>query len=331
MKIAVFDARSYDRQALNKANENFGHDLTFFEPKLTTDTVSMIDGHKAVCSFIHDDLSEPVLTKLKEKGVGLIDLRSAGFNHVDLVAARKLGLKVARAPDYSPHAIAEHAVALILALNRKLHHAYLRELTHNFSLEGLVGFDLNGKTVGVIGTGKIGAVFAKIMLGFGCKVIGFDPHRNSEVVKLGVEYFELDEVFRQSDILSLHSPLTPDTHHIIDADALSKMKHGVMLINTGRGALVDSKALIDALKKGKVGAAGLDVYEEEEGIFHENLYTEIIPDEILMRLMSFPNVLITSHQAFLTREALQGIAQMTLENARQFENGETLTNEVLPQ
>lgn len=330
MNIAVFDTRSYDRAALAEVNQTYGHKLTFFEPKLNLDTVALVDGHEAVCSFIHDDLSADVLQKLKDNGVRLIDLRSAGFNHVDLDAAQKLGLKVAYAPEYSPHAVAEHAVALVLILNRKIHKAYLRELTGNFSLEGMVGFDLKGKTVGVVGTGKIGRVFAHIMAGFGCRIVGYDVQENEELKQniADFAYVGLDELFARSDIISLHTPLTPETKHILDQDAFAKMKDGAMVINTGRGALIDTQALIGAIKAGKLGSAGLDVYEEEEGIFHEDLSAEVIPDDLLAQLLMYQNVLITSHQAFLTREALHGIAVATLENARQFEDGEEIKNEV---
>lgn len=329
MRIAVYDTHSYDRAALAHANERFGHELTFFEPKLTLATASMVNGHQAVCSFIHDDLSRNVLERLESRGVRLIDLRSAGYNHVDLEAAEQLKLKVARAPAYSPSSVAEHAVALLLALNRHLHHAYLREIEHNFSLEGMVGFDLKGKTVGVVGTGAIGAEFARIMAGFGCRIIAYDVRRNAELAKaIGLEYVQLDDLFAQADVISLHTPLTPYTRHIIDAAAFEQMKDGVVLINTSRGALVDTRALVVALKLKKVSAAGLDVYEEEEGVFHENLANEIIPDDVLSRLFTLPNVLVTPHQAFLTREALTAIADAALENARQFEAGEPLVNEV---
>lgn len=329
MRIAVFDTRSYDRAALERANEGYRHELTFFEPKLNLASASMVDGQQAVCSFIHDDLSSAVLERLAARGVRLIDLRSAGYNHVDLEAARRLNLSVARAPAYSPSSVAEHAVALVLALNRHLHHSYLRELEHNFSLEGMVGFDLKGKTVGVVGTGAIGSEFARIMRGFGCRILAHDVKRNEALEReVGAEYVGFHDLLAQSDIVSLHAPLTPYTRHIIDADAFDHMKDGVMLINTSRGALIDSRALVVALKLRKVGAAGLDVYEEEEGIFHENLSNEFIPDDLLARLFSLPNVLVTPHQAFLTREALKAIAETTLENARQFEAGEALTNEV---
>jgi D-lactate dehydrogenase len=259
----------------------------------------------------------------------LIALRSAGYNHVDLDAAGRLGFVVVRVPEYSPHAVAEHTVGLILALNRKTHRAYNRVREANFSLEGLVGFDLVGKTCGIVGTGKIGAVVARILRGFGCRLLAFDLTPNQTFSQqFDVQYTELPTLYRDSDIISLHVPLTPATQHLINAEALAQMKPGVMLINTGRGALVDSRALIDALKRGQVGAAGLDVYEEEEGIFFRNLSEQVLQDDVLARLLTFPNVLITSHQAFLTREALANIADTTLANVSAFERGERLLNEV---
>ncbi len=262
-------------------------------------------------------------------GVRLIALRSAGYNHVDLDAAARLGLSVVRVPAYSPHAVAEHAAALILTLNRRTHRAYNRVREANFSLDGLVGFDLHGKTVGVIGTGRIGAVMLRIMHGFGCRLLAHDVKEDVALTKeIPVRYVTLQELFGESDIVSLHVPLTPDTRHLIDAEALRRMKHGVVLVNTGRGALIDTRALIDALKRGQIGAAGLDVYEEEEGIFFKDLSEQVLQDDVLARLLTFPNTLITSHQGFLTREALANIAETTLANVRAFEHGEQLVNAV---
>lgn len=331
MKIAVFDTHKYDRQALDTANRDHRHELVFFEPRLVRDTASLASGFDAVCSFVNDKLDAETLELLHRGGVRLVALRSAGYSHVDLAAAARLGLKVVRVPAYSPHAVAEHAVALVLTLNRKIHRAHARVREGNFSLDGLVGFDLVGKTVGIIGTGQIGAVAARIFRGFDCRVLAFDVRPDENLARdHGVRYAPLDEIYRESDILSLHVPLTPSTRHLIDAAAIAKMKRGVMIINTGRGALIDSKALIDALKTRHVGAAGLDVYEEEEGIFFQDLSNEVLTDDVLARLLTFPNVLITAHQAFLTSEALAAIADTTLANATAFERGEPLVNEVRP-
>jgi D-lactate dehydrogenase len=329
MRLAVFDTHAYDREALAAAGPRYGHDITFFEPRLTRHTAALAAGFAAVCSFVNDRVDDAALATLHEGGTRLIALRSAGFNHVDLDAAARLGLVVVRVPEYSPHAVAEHTVALVLALNRKLHRAYNRVREANFSLEGLVGFDLFGKTCGIVGTGRIGMVVARILRGFGCRLVAFDPMPNDALAaQLSIEYADLATLYRESDVISLHLPLTPATRHLIDAGALAQMKAGVMLINTGRGALIDSRALVDALKRGQVGAAGLDVYEEEEGVFFRNLSEEVLQDDVLARLLTFPNVLITSHQAFLTREALANIADTTLANVTAFERGEHLANEV---
>jgi len=329
MKIALFDTRAYDRAAFDMANGRFGHALTFLEPRLTRETASLAAGHEAVCSFVNDRLDEAALTTLRNTGIRLIALRSAGYNHVDLAAAGRLGLPVVRVPEYSPYAVAEHAVGLVLALNRKVHRAYARVREWNFSLDGLVGFDLHAKSVGIVGTGRIGRVAARIFHGFGCRVLAFDLRPDPALVsELGVRYVELPELYAESDVISLHIPLTPATHHLIDAGALMAMKPGAMLVNTGRGALIDSRALIAALKSGRLGAAGLDVYEEEEGVFFEDLSNRVLQDDVLARLLTFPNVLITSHQGFLTREALANIAAVTLGNVSAFERGEPLDNEV---
>jgi D-lactate dehydrogenase len=289
----------------------------------------MAAGFPAVCSFVNDRLDGEALTTLQAGGTRLVALRSAGFNHVDLWAAARLGLTVVRVPEYSPHAVAEHTAALVLALNRKIHRAYNRVREADFSLDGLVGFDLYGKTCGIIGTGRIGAVFARIMRGFGCRILAFDARPDAALAaEVDARYADLPELYRESDIISLHIPLTPATHHLIDAAALARMKQGVMLINTGRGALLDTRALIDALKRGRIGAAGLDVYEEEEGVFFRDLSDRVLQDDVLARLLTFHNVLITSHQAFLTREALANIADTTLASVRAFERGEALVNQV---
>jgi len=329
MKAAVFDAHKFERPIFEELNERFHLELTFFEPRLTEETVALAEGFDVVCSFANDRVNAQVLRQLKELGIRLIALRSAGFNHVDIPTANELGIKVARVPAYSPYAVAEHAVALILALNRKICRASARVHELNFSLDGLVGFDLYGKTVGVIGTGRIGSVMVKILTGFGCQVLAFDQRKNPDVEeRMGVTYTDLDEIYRRSDIISLHVPLTKSTRHLVDEKVFSKMKRGVMLINTGRGALIDTKALISALKTGQVGAAGLDVYEEEENIFFQDLSEKVLQDDVLARLMTFPNVLITAHQAFLPREALYNIVETTLQNIQDFEKGLPLKNEV---
>jgi len=329
MKIAMFDTHRYERESFDRANVVFGHAISYFETRLDRNTAALARGHEAVCAFVSDRLNEPTIELLRQGGTRLIALRSAGFNHVDLPAAARLGLPVVRVPEYSPYAVAEHAAALVLALNRKVHRSYARVREWNFSLDGLVGFDLHGKTVGVVGTGKIGRVAARIFRGFGCRVVAFDARPDEGLVAdLGVRYVTLPELYRSADIVTLHVPLTPATHHMVDAQALEAMKPGGMVINTGRGALIDSKALIGALKSGHLGAAGLDVYEEEEGVFFEDLSNRVLQDDVLARLLTFPNVLITSHQAFLTREALASIASTTLENVAAFERGEPLVNEV---
>jgi D-lactate dehydrogenase len=328
MRIAMFDAHAYERDSFEAANTAFQHEITYFEPRLTSATVALAFGYRAVCAFVNDRLDERVLASLSDGGTRLIALRSAGYNHVDLAAAALLGLPIVRVPEYSPYAVAEHAVALVLALNRKIHRAYARVREWNFSLDGLVGFDLHGKTVGVVGTGRIGQAAARIFAGFGCHILGYDQRPNATLQAEGVRYVDLPTIYRESDIISLHVPLTPDTHHMIDARALAIMKQGVLLVNTGRGALIDSRALISALKTGHIGAAGLDVYEEEEGVFFRDLSNRVLQDDVLARLLTFPNVLITSHQAFLTREALAAIARTTLENVRAFERGEELRHEV---
>jgi len=331
MKVAVFDTHRFDRAALEQANREFHHELHFFEPRLTRETALLASGFGAVCSFVNDRLDGDALHVLHEGGVRLIALRSAGFNHVDLDAAGRLGLTVVRVPEYSPYAVAEHAAALILTLNRRTHRAYNRVREANFSLDGLVGFDLHGKTVGVVGTGRIGAVMLGIMQGFGCRLLAYDVREDATLAgDTGARYVALPELFSQSDIVSLHVPLTPDTRHLIDANALAAMKRGVVLINTGRGALIDTQALVAALKTGHVGAAGLDVYEEEEGVFFKDLSDQVLQDDVLARLLTFPNTLITSHQGFLTHEALANIASTTLANIRAFERGETLVHEVPP-
>ena len=323
----MFSTKPYDEQFLRRANHD-GHELRFLETRLSADTASLADGTDVVCVFVNDDLGAASLRRLAEAGVRAIALRSAGFNHVDLDTAAELGLLVTRVPAYSPHAVAEHAVGLILSLNRKLHRAYNRVRENNFALQGLLGFDLHGRVVGVVGTGAIGSVFARIMVGFGCEVLAVDPFPDAACLAAGVRYVDHDELFARSDIVSLHCPLTPGTRHLIDAAALAKMKPGVMIINTSRGALVDTPAVIDALKAGQVGHLGLDVYEEEAALFFEDLSSTVIDDDVFSRLLTFPNVLITAHQAFFTDEALSNIAATTMMNLGEIERGVPLSNEV---
>ena len=326
MKIAIFSTHKFEKNFLNDANKISGHELVYIDAVLNEQTVSLASGCDVVAAFVSDKLDRKNLEKLKSLGIKLIALRSAGFNHVDLKAASELGLPVVRVPEYSPYAVAEHAVCLILALNRKIHKAYNRIKEFNFTLDGLVGFDLHGKTVGVIGTGKIGSAFARIMMGFGCRVLTYDLKVNQSLQ--GVQNTTLEDIYKNSDIISLHVPLTPKTHHIINKNSLDLMKENVLLINTGRGALIDTQALIQSLKKEKIGAAGLDVYEEEEGIFFNDLSDKVLQDDVLARLLTFPNVLITAHQAFLTVEALSNIAATTLQNISDYEAKKPLLNEV---
>jgi D-lactate dehydrogenase len=321
VKLAVFSTKPYDRRSLEQANAGHGHDLMFLEPRLAPETAGLAAGFPAVCAFVNDDLGPKVLDALASGGTELIALRSAGFNNVDVHRATELGITVARVPAYSPHAVAEHAVALILALNRRIHRAYARVREGNFALEGLMGFDLHGRPVAIVGTGKIGTAFARIMAGFGCRLLGVDPFPNDECRGLGVEYVELERALAESDVIALHTPLTPETHHLIDDRALRQMKPGAMLINTSRGAIVDTAAAIEALKDGRLGYLGIDVYEEEGDLFFEDLSDEVIRDDVFMRLLTFPNVLVTAHQAFFTREALSAIAATTVDNLTAFEEG----------
>jgi D-lactate dehydrogenase len=327
MNIAFFSTQSYDKDFFNRYNTS--HNIIYYEATLNEQTVNLAIGTKAICVFVNDKLNSDVITQLAKQGIELIALRCAGYNNVDLNAADKNNIRVVRVPAYSPHAVAEHAVALILTLNRKTHKAYNRIREGNFSLDKLIGFDLFGKTVGVVGTGNIGKCFCDIMLGFGCKVVAFDLIAKKELEEKGVSFVSLIDLLDQSDIVSLHCPLTEQTKHIINKDTLGIMKKGAMLINTSRGALIDSKAAIEALKDGKLGYLGIDVYEQEEKLFFYNLSEEVIQDDVMMRLMGFPNVLITSHQGFFTEEALTQIAQTTIENISNFEAGKPLLNKVI--
>ncbi len=321
MRTLIFSSQTYDRDSFLAAQLPPDIELHFQPARLNLETVALADDHPVVCAFINDDLSAPVLEHLAAGGTRLIALRSAGYNHVDLPAAKKLGLSVVRVPAYSPHAVAEHAVALILALNRHLHRAYNRTRDGDFSLHGLTGFDLVGKTVGIVGTGQIGATFARIMAGFGCSLLAYDPYPNPQVQALGARYLELPELLAKAQIISLHCPLTAQSKHLINAASLAQMQPGAMLINTGRGALVDTPALIEALKSGQLGYLGLDVYEEEAQLFFEDRSDRPLQDDVLARLLTFPNVIITAHQAFLTHEALGAIAQTTLDNIARWAGG----------
>lgn len=328
--IAFFDTHHYDRLAFEKANAEFQYNITFFETRLSQQTTPLADGFEVVCPFVNDNLDAEVLAKLAKGGTRLVALRAAGYNKIDLAAAAKFGIKVVRVPGYSPYAVAEHAFALLLALVRKVHRAYARVRENNFSLEGLEGFDLHGKTFAVVGFGRIGQIAADIALGFGCKVMVFsqvvpDEWRNRANVTI-VE--NLSDLYAAADVISLHVPLTPETYHMINRQAMSQMKRGVILLNTSRGGLIDSLALIHCLKSGRIGGVGMDVYELEEGVFFEDLSQTVLQDDVLARLTTFPNVLITSHQAFLTHEALSNIADTTLDNIRAFTSGQKLVNEV---
>jgi D-lactate dehydrogenase len=328
MKVAVFSTKPYDREYLDKFNMEAKHHLTYFDASLNTETTNLTAGFDAVCVFVNDKIDRNTIEKLALNSIKLIDLRSAGFNNVDIEAATENNIKVMRVPAYSPQAVAEHAVALILTLDRKTHKAYNRVKECNFAIEKLLGFNLYNKTVGVIGTGKIGSVFCKIMLGFGCKVIAFDIKESEDLKQKGIEYKSFDEVLSNSDIISIHCPLTPDTHHLFNSLAFSKMKTGVMLINTSRGALIKTSHAIEALKSKKLGYLGIDVYEQEENLFFKDLSESIIQDDLIERLMSFYNVLITPHQGFFTKEALDQIAITTIKNFTDFEKGLPLENEV---
>ena len=328
MKIAIFSAKNYDREFLSAANAA-RHEIHFFEPRLNEETVRLAAGFGAVCVFVNDRVNARVIETLASLGVRLLALRCAGYNNVDLAEANKRGITIVRVPGYSPYAVAEHAVGLMLALNRKLYRAYNRVREGNFSLEGLLGFDMHSKTAGIIGTGKIGTVVAEILNGFGCRIFAFDPVPNEQCRSCGGHYIPLDDLLAQSDIITLHCPLTPENKHVINAAAIQKMKTGVMLINTSRGALLDTRAVIRALKSGKIGSLGLDVYEEEEEIFFEDRSGLIIPDDVFARLLTFPNVIITGHQAFFTREALASIAETTIHNVTKFEQGQPLDNQVV--
>ncbi|WP_013630924.1 2-hydroxyacid dehydrogenase [Rubinisphaera brasiliensis] len=319
MRVAFFSTKPYDRRFFTAANEQHGFELKFFEPRLTPETMTLAQGFDAVCVFVNDQLDADILEQLKDAGIKTIALRCAGFNNVDLKAAEDAGLQVVRVPAYSPYAVAEHTVGLMLTLNRRIHRAYNRVREANFALDGLLGFDFHGKTVGVIGTGRTGALTAKIMHGFGCDLLGSDMRENPDCLELGMKYMPVDDLLAKADVVTLHCPLTPETEHLINEERVQKMKPGVMLINTSRGRVVDTKAVIEGLKSGQIGSVGMDVYEEEADYFFEDLSNNVIADDVLARLLTFPNVLVTGHQAFFTREAMQAIADTTLNNLQEID------------
>ena len=329
MKIAFFDTHSYDKKSFVEANKAFNYEIDFRDYKLNENTALTAQGYDVVCVFVNDVVNAEVIKTLAECGVKLIALRCAGFNNVDLKAAASAGIKVVRVPAYSPYAVAEHGVALLMSLTRHIPQAYLRTKTANFNIEGLTGRDLYGLTAGILGTGKIGRIMADILMGFGMKIIAYDPFPNEQWAKeKNIEYVGLDEIFQRSDVLSLHCPLTEETKHVVNHDRMKMMKHDAVIINTGRGALIDSKALVHALKHGHIGGIGMDVYEEESKYFFSDWSTDIMTDDTLARLLTFPNVIITGHQAFLTTNALKNLAETTLENVKAFTAGEELVNEV---
>lgn len=328
MQVLFYSTKPYDRKYFEAANAQFGFQFRFLDFALNEENAALVKQEKVICVFVNDVVNAAVIQILKQKGVALIALRCAGFNNVDLEAAASAGIRVVRVPAYSPHAVAEHAVALLLTLNRHVHRAYNRVRDYNFTLSGLEGFDLFKKTVGVVGTGNIGAAFARIMLGFGCKVLAYDIAHDVLLEQQGVHYVSLEKVWAESDVISLHCPLNKATQHMINAHSIRQMKPGVTLINTSRGGLVDSHAVTEGLKSRHIGALGIDVYEQEEALFFQDHSGHIIDDEVIMRLMAYPNVLITSHQGFFTKEALTQIANVTLMNIRSFEKDELLLNQV---
>jgi len=330
MRIVVFSTKTYDRLTLLERNAaGHGHELVFQEPRLTLATVPLAVGFPVICGFVNDVFDAPVLEALAAGGTRLVALRAAGFNNVDLRAAHRLGIAVVRVPAYSPHAVSEFTVGLILSLVRSIHRAHMRTRNNNFSLDGLLGFDLHGRTIGVIGTGRIGALVARsLAAGFGCRVLAHDVYPNPDLLACGVDYADMPRLISQSDVLTLHCPLTPATRHLICAETIAAMKRGALLVNTSRGALIDAEAVVEGLKDGQLGGLAMDVYEQEADLFFEDLSSEIVRDDTLQRLLMFPNVLVTSHQAFFTQEALTAIAETTLGNISAFERGEKLENAV---
>ncbi len=328
MKISFFSSKSYDEDFFSSENKLSGHDLIFHEFRLTPTSAKLASGSRAVCAFVNDDLSGETLEVLKKREVEFLALRCAGFNNVDLPAAKGLGIKVVRVPAYSPYAVAEHTFGLLLALNRRLYRAYNRVREGNFSLQGLVGFDINGLTMGIIGTGIIGEKVVGLSKGFGCEVLCYDVQENEKVKALGGNYVTREALFAESDIISLHCPLLDSTYHMIDSEALAQMKQGVTLLNTSRGALIDTSAVIDGLKSGRIGNLGIDVYEEEDNLFFEDQSAKVMQDDVFARLLTFPNVLITGHQAFFTQNALKQIARTTLQNLTDLETTGSCINEI---
>jgi len=330
MKVIFYNSKQYDKDYFNAANTDGQHSLIFLDAKLSLETALLAQDATVICVFVNDVVDAEVIACLAEHGVKLIALRCAGFNNIDLAAATKKGLKIVRVPAYSPNAVAEYTVGLMLALNRKIHRAYCQVREGNFSLNGLIGFDMANKTAGIIGTGKIGALVAHTLCAMSMNVLAYDPNVNQSCLDDGVKYVDLDTLFATSDVISLHCPLSPETHHIINAVAIEKMKKGVMLVNTSRGAVIDTSAVIAGLKTGKIGMLGLDVYEQEEALFFEDHSYEVITDDVFERLLTFPNTLVTAHQGFFTSDAMRNIATTTLVNITQFENDPTmLNNEVL--
>ncbi len=330
IKVAFFDTKPYDRKFFEAANQNskYGFDIRFYETRLTPASAAIAEDAQVVCAFVNDDISAETIKKLHENGVQLIAMRCAGYNNVNLSAALDK-IRVVRVPEYSPYAVAEYTMGLLLTLNRNLHRAYCRVRENNFSINGFLGFDLHGKTIGLVGTGKIGLTFAELLQGFGVRILAYDLYpKEEQAQRLRMEYVSLEELFRQSDVISLHCPLTPENRHMINKKTIALMKPGVFILNTSRGALIDAAALIKGLKKKKIGGAGLDVYEEETDYFFEDRSDAAIDDDVLARLLTFPNVIVTSHQAFFTREAETNIAEITLSNIRDFVRGRELVNEI---
>ncbi|KKZ54173.1 2-hydroxyacid dehydrogenase [Haemophilus haemolyticus] len=333
MKIAIYSTKSYDRKYIELINAKYNFDLEFFDFMLNESTARLAEHCEVVCIFVNDNGSRKVLEKLAALGVKIVALRCAGFNNVDLKAAQELGIQVVRVPAYSPEAVAEHTIGLMMTLNRRIHRAYQRTREANFSLEGLIGFNMHGRTVGVIGTGKIGIAVMRILKGFGMNILAYDPFKNPVVEELGGQYVELDELYAKSHVITLHCPATPENYHLLNREAFAKMKDGVMIVNTSRGSLIDTQAAIDALKQRKIGALGMDVYENERDLFFEDKSNEVIQDDIFRRLSSCHNVLLTGHQAFLTEEALTNIADVTLSNVYKLKSGKSgkvCENIVLP-
>lgn len=327
-KIFFYDSKPYDEKVFKQSNEKYNFEIEYFDGHLNYKTVSLSKGYDAVCCFVNDKVDKKVISILKKTGIKLVALRSAGYNNVDLKSAYG-NIHVVRVPAYSPYAVAEHAVALMLSLNRKTHRAYYRTRDRNFSINGLLGFDMHSKTLGVLGTGKIGKCLINIALGFGMKVVAFDKFKDEDYAKeKGFKYVELEQLYRKSDIISLHCPLNSETYHLVNEQSIKKMKKGVIIINTSRGKIIETESLLKALKSGHIGSAGLDVYEEESEYFFEDFSNSMIEDDTLARLLTFPNVLVTSHQAFFTKEALENIANTTLENIKEYFNGGFLKNEI---